>query len=122
MRQQSTNAYHWGPWRLYNSPGWDTYLDKDYSASKGDNTLRDRLLKIRGISSIETVDYLSDYQLVLVQQTSDVCRIVIGMDITTLQWESHGGMQLNFKVMAIMVPQMRSDVNDRTGIVHGTAA
>jgi hypothetical protein len=42
------------------------------------------------------------------------------MEITTLQWETHGGMMQNFKVMAIMVPQIRGDFNGNTGIVHGS--
>ena len=44
----------------------------------------------------------------------------LGADITTVQWESHGGMQINFKVMAIMVPQLRADFTGQTGIVHGS--
>ena len=121
MRGQSTAAFHYGPWVLYNSPNWDNYLDNDYSTAKGDNTLRDRLKKIEGIEDVRTLDYLTAYQMVLVQMTSDVARLVIGADITTVQWETQGGMQLNFKVMCIMVPQLRTDYNGNTGIVHGTA-
>ena len=117
-RQSSMNAYHYGPWVLYTSPSWDQYLDQDYSTAKGDNTIRDRLMKINGIDAITTLDYLTGYEMVLVQMTSDVVREVMGMDITTVQWESHGGFLLNYKVMAIMVPQLRSDINDRTGIVY----
>jgi hypothetical protein len=54
--------------------------------------------------------------------TSDVARAINGMDITTVQWETQGGMRVNFKVMAIQVPQIRSDFNGRTGIVHATTA
>lgn len=123
MRQDSEDAKHYGPWILYNSPAWDQYLDDDYSSQKGDNTLRQRLMAINGIQDVRTADYLgSGYQLILVQQTSDVARLVIGMDITTVQWETHGGMRLNFKVMAIIVPQLRADFNGNTGIVHGSTA
>ncbi len=120
MRTQSTDAFHYGPWILYNSNAWDEFLDEDFSSLKGDNTFRERILSLDGISDVRTLDFLSGTQLILVQQTSDVARMVIGMDITTLQWESQGGMQLNFKVMAILVPQLRSDFNSNTGIVHGT--
>ncbi len=120
MRGQAYAAKHYGPYMLYASPGWDQYLDEDYSSSKGDNTLRDRLKKIQGIIDVRTAHFLSDEQLVLVQMTSDVCRAVIGMDITTVQWESQGGMMLNYKVMAILVPQLRADYNSNTGIVHGS--
>jgi len=54
--------------------------------------------------------------------TSNVARAIIGMDFTTLQWESRGGMQKNFKVMAIMVPNLRSTNSGKCGILHGTTA
>jgi len=122
MRQASIDAHHYGPWVLYTSPSWDLYLDNDYSAAKGDNTVRQRIAAIAGITAIRTLDHLPGEQMVLVQQTNDVIREVIGMDITTVQWETHGGMRLNFKVMAIMVPQLRADFYGNTGIVHANAA
>jgi len=119
MRYQSQLSFHYGPWMLYCSAAWDIRMDDDYSALKGDLTLRDRLKKIEGIEDVRTLDYLPDYDILLVQMTNDVVREVVGMDITTVQWESQGGMQLNFKVMAILVPQLRADQNGHSGIVHG---
>lgn len=119
MRQQSVNAFHYGPWNLYVAPSWDVYLDQDYK-SDTDKTTRERIASVNGVQNIITLDFLQDYDVVLVQLTSDVIRMVIGMDITTLQWESKGGLQKNFKVMTIMVPQLRADFNSRTGIVHGS--
>ncbi len=118
MRNQSQLAYHYGPWMLYSSPAWDVYMDDDYSANKGDNTLRDRIRAVQGIEDVRTLDYLTGYTMILVQMTSDVVRQVIGMEINTVQWESEGGMLLNYKVMAILVPQLRADHYDKTGIVH----
>lgn len=118
MRQLSTNNNYFGPWRMYVSPDWDVYLDDDFKANS-DITLRQRLTAINGISEIVTLDYLTGLQIVMVQMTSDVARLVNGMDITTLQWEEDGGMVVHFKVMAIWVPQIRSDIDEQTGIVHG---
>ena len=95
-------------------------MDEDYETAKGDNTLRDRIGAIEGIDRPATLDFLPTNTLLLVQKTSDVARMVVGMDVTTVQWETKGGMELNFKVMAIMVPQLRSDFNSNTGIVHGS--
>lgn len=136
MRNQSQLSFHYGPWMLYCGPNWDTYMDDDYSAAKGDLTLRDRLKKIKGIIDVKTLDYLgrtpdtselgsaapsaTAFPLLLVQMTQDVVRAVKGMNITTVQWESHGGMMLNFKVMCIYVPQIRADHNGNTGLVHGS--
>lgn len=124
MRQMSTDRFFFGPWVLYVSPNWGLYFEEDYSADKGDNTLRQRLASVQGLSDIRQADYLTGYQMVLVQMTSDVIRLVIGMDITTLQWETDGGMRLNFKVMAIIVPQLRSieDEAGTAGIIHGATA
>ena len=120
MRKQSTDNSYFGPWMVYYSPAWYAFMDGDYSAAKGDNTLLDRLKKITGFVNVKPADFLTGTTIMLVQQTADVARIVVGMDITTMQWETHGGMQLNFKVMAILVPQLRSDFGNQTGIVHGS--
>lgn len=121
MRQTSTDKNHNGPWHLYNGPAWDLYLDEDYSDAKGDSTLRERVAKIKGIEGFETLDYLTGFDLVLLQKTSNVIRLVIGMEMTVLQWDSHGGLMKNFKVMTIVVPQIRSDYDSQTGIVHAAA-
>lgn len=119
MKKQSQAANHFGPWMLYNAPNWDEYLDDDFSTSKGDNTLRQRLEMIDGIERCTTLDYLTNFDLLLVQMTADVVREVVGMEITTVQWETEGGMSLHFKVMAIMVPQIRADYSGNAGIVVG---
>jgi hypothetical protein len=119
MKKASQAAFHFGPWMLYAGLYWDPYLDDDYKPTYNDTTLRQRLREIDGIIDVRTVDYIPDQSLILVQQTTDVVRLVIGMDITTVQWESHGGMQLNFKVLCVMIPQLRTDANLNTGIVVG---
>lgn len=121
MRKQSTDNYYFGPWVLYYSPAWYAHMDADYDpVNRNGSTLRKRLEMIEGITAVKSADYLTGTTLLLVQQTADVARMVMGMDITTVQWETQGGMQLNFKVMCIMVPQLRSDYGNQCGIVHGS--
>lgn len=122
MVQAAYDANYYGPFALYFSRGWSRFLDEDYSTAKGDNTVRQRLTNIEGLEFVRTLDYLTGYQAILVQLSPDVVRAVLGMDITTLQWESHGGMRLHFKVMAIQVPQLRSDYEEAAGVVHAQAA
>lgn len=120
MKALSVAAYYRGPWQIYVSTDWDAVLDADYSAAKGDNTLRDRILRINKITGVKTLDHLPEKTLLMVQMNNKVVREIIGMPLKTVQWESKGGFELNFKTMAIMVPQIRSDWNDKTGIVHGS--
>ena len=56
------------------------------------------------------------FRLIMIQMNSEVARAVNGMDITTIQWETVGGLQLNFKVMCIQVPQLRADFYGNCGI------
>ncbi len=120
MMQQSRAVYHYGPWVLYVASAWDQYLDDDFK-SNSDKTIRNRVKELEGLNDIRTLDYFTGtYDVVLVQMTSDVVREVIGMDITTVEWDTVGGLQKNFKVMAIMVPQLRADQDSNCGVVHGT--
>lgn len=131
MREQLYGANMFGPYMLYHSTDWDQYLDNDYARLGGNNasmTLRDRLRKIEGIQDVRRLDFLTPASvsnkptLIMVQMTQEVCRAVDGLGITTVQWESQGGMRVNFKVMAIQVPQLRADFNGNCGILHARTA
>ncbi len=125
MRQKAEDAFQNGPYNVYFGKPWGQYLDRDYIPEGGNNanqTLRKRVQAIEGFTKISTLDFLSGFQIVLVQMTSDVVRQVIGMDLTTVQWPSLGGLTMNFKVMAILVPQVRCDIAGNCGIVHGNVA
>lgn len=122
MKQSSISDSHYGPWKLYVPTAYDTVLDEDYSSAKGDNTIRDRILKIDGIQSVKVADKLTANNILLVQMQQQTVRMVIGMQPTTLQWETKGGMVFHFKVMTIMVPQLRTDQNGKCGIIHMSAA
>ena len=114
----------YGPYMAYTSADYDEFLDNLFSTTEPSaGTLRSRLLEIDGIQGIRRLDYLTDtFTVILVQMTSDVARAIDGMPITTVQWESQGGMRLNFKVMAIQVPQLRADYSSQSGIAHGTTS
>jgi hypothetical protein len=132
MRQQLVDGRFYGPFMLYSSTDWDTYFDGDYYVAKTTGavaptqTLRERLRKIDGIQDVRRLDFLpsssNPWTLIMVQMTADVAQAINGMDITTVQWESVGGMRLNFKVMCIQVPRLRSDYYGRCGVLHATTS
>lgn len=118
-----------GPFMVYHSKDWTQYLDNDYyrlesnGAVAPSKTLRNRIREIDGIVDVRRLDFLDDeFTLLFVQMTPDVARAVNGMNMTTVQWETMGGMRLNFKVMCIHVPQLRSDYNGNCGILHATTS
>jgi hypothetical protein len=138
----------YGPFMLYMTNDWDPYLDNDYAFTNGSNwaanpnrTLRERLKAIPKIVDVKSLDLffatqlspaigpgvdvdvvLKPFSMVLVQMTPDVARAVDGMGMTTIQWEEKGGMKLEFRVMCIWIPQLRSDYYGNVGIMHGTTS
>ena len=118
-----------GPYVLYTSRNWDRYLDQDYAFTNGTNyavnptrTLRSRIKDIEQIQDVRRLSYFtgSAFQMVLVQMTSEVAQAVNGMDINAIQWETVGGLQVNFKWMCIYAPRLFSDLNGQCGIAHGS--
>lgn len=121
LRQMLINNKHNGPYVLYLNTQWAAVLDNDFSAAKGDQTLRQRILAVDGITDVRISDYLptTKWDAVLVEMTTESVRMVVGMEVQTIQWESAGGMMKHFKVMTIMVPQLRPDTSGNSGIAHG---
>jgi hypothetical protein len=117
MIPASIADYHFGPWMLYVPTAYQTILDNDYNRISG-VTIRERILKLSGIKGIKTIDTLPSGNVLLVQMTPDVVRLVRGMGLQNVEWKSEGNMVTNYKVMTIQVPQIRSDYNHRSGIVH----
>lgn len=119
MKQASINDRCYGPWIVYIPTAYETILDGEFKADS-DKSIRQRLLEVGGIQDIKVADFLAADNVVLVQLQSDTVRMVNGMSVKVVQWDVDGGLGVNFKVMAIMVPQLRADQTGRCGIVHGS--
>jgi len=117
MKQASIDAMHYGPWVLYIPTAYETVLDDDFKAAS-DKTVRQRILEIAGVDSVTVADKLAANKVLLVQMTSDVVRMVQGLPLTTVEWQTQGNMVFHFKVMNILVPQVRFDQEGNSGITH----
>lgn len=122
MIEAAQDINRFGPFMLYHSPNWSKYLDDDYR-SQDDRTLRNRLRQIEQIQDVRQLDYLTDgtkFVLVLVEMNSTTAQAVTGLPMTTVMWETHGGLKTHIKVMTIMVPRLFADQDGSCGIVHYT--
>jgi len=108
----------YGPYVLYVSGPSYTHMGDDYKAAS-DKSIISRILEIPDIQAVMPSDNITDHgQVILVQMTSETVDLIVGMQPTVVHWESQGGMVHNFKVMAILVPRLKSDQGGRTGLVH----
>ncbi len=116
-KQALINDRHFGPFMLYIPTAYETVLDDEFS-TQYPRSIRSRILELDGLKGVKVSDFLTANNVVLVSMQSTVVRIVEGLPLTTVQWDTEGGMQVNFKVMTILVPQIRSTQANRSGIVH----
>jgi len=119
MKQASISDRHHGPWILYIPTAYETVLDEDY-VSGYPKTIRQRLMEVGGILDIKVVDLLTANNVLLVEMDKQTVRLVEGLPLTTVEWQTQGNMVFNFKLMTISVPQLRADQGNRCGIQHWT--
>jgi uncharacterized linocin/CFP29 family protein len=118
MIQAAYDKLHYGPFKLWYSTGFMQYMARPFSSLYDSTSLQRMIEQLPQISSVEVCDYLTGNQLLLVQEDSSTVRTIIGMDIQTVQWQERGGLLEKFRVMAMMVPQMKVDNKSNCGIVH----
>jgi uncharacterized linocin/CFP29 family protein len=112
MTGQSQN----GPYVVYISRGAGILLDRDFKAN-GSDTIRQRLLRINGISAITELDFLAEGNVLFVQMRRETVVLIQGEPLQTIQWDIDGGMGVEFKAFQIQVPLVRA-LDGESGIVH----
>jgi uncharacterized linocin/CFP29 family protein len=109
---------HYGPYWLYiGGTAANLKLAQDYKAAT-DSTIQERLSATARIAFIGTSSKLAADEILMVQPSSDVVKLIQGEPLQTVQWDVHGGFQINFKAFTIQVPLIRSDVDGNSGIFH----
>lgn len=117
MITAAIGANMYGPYVIYVPYNVFVHMGDDYKDAS-DKTIMQRVMEIPGIEAVRPTNRLTAPNVLLIQMTSDVVDMVSGMQPTVLQWESHGGMVTNFKVMSMMVPRIKDDKADQSGITH----
>lgn len=120
MIQEAKDARHFGPYVLYVPTAYESKLESNFvTAYPG--SIRQRLLQITDLQAIRVADFLTGNNVVLVEMQSETVRAVIGQNPMPVEWNEQGGLLLKFKVIGIIVPQIRRDQAGRSGIVHYNA-
>lgn len=120
MKQMSINARHYGPWTLYIPTNYETVIDADYDATTPGTTIRERILKIAGVDEIKVADHLTADNVLLVEMKSTTVRLINGIAMQNVEWQTEGRWINKYKVLTIQVPQIRSDREGQCGIVHAS--
>jgi len=109
---------NFGPFTLYIPGAYETVLDNDFNPGTSDTrTVRQRIMALEGIAQIRVADRIPAHTVVMVQLTKNVVDLAMAQDITTISWQSMGGLQEEFKVMAVWVPRVKSTFDGQSGVV-----
>lgn len=112
----------YGPFALIIGTQVALNISRDYSTLYPGVTIRDRIMKIPGISEIIVADMMPSNKIALVQLTEDVCDVIYGQPPTVIPWTSANGFRFFNMVMAIMVPRFKSNSDGASGVCIGTIA
>ena len=111
--------YFFGPYGLFVANTQFNQMLQFRSANVTQTTLQ-AVQQIPQLSFIEPADQLADGTAVMFQLTSDVIDLAIAQDIMVVEWDEHGGLTAQFKVMAAYAPRPKADANGNSGIVYIT--
>jgi hypothetical protein len=101
---------------LFTPTAYDQPLDADFKAN-GALTVRQRIKELTGISDVITCDKLPADTVVWIQLSRETFMMLDGLPMTTIEWNTSGGLQVNWKIITIQVPDFRPDYAGRLGLV-----
>lgn len=121
MIQACYDARRFGPYMCYIPQNYERPLGNDFKAAS-DKSLRSRLLEASGLLDIKVSNALTGKEkIVLAEMDTETVRMIEAVPVTTVQWDSLGGMQSDFLVMTVNTPQIRADAQGRCGVTIGAA-
>lgn len=84
--------------------------------------VRDRLMSEGDFPGVtfKRADFLGDGEAVAVEMVEDTVQLAVPSDVQTVEWDAQGGLVQHFKVMASMIPVLKSDRNGNMGLAHLT--
>jgi len=110
---------HYGPYILYvHANEWNDLRQRDSTA--GGISYLQILKDMAGIEDVKPLGVMSANDVILVEMSRETVDLDVGVDIQVVEWPTHGGMQMNFKVMAAMAPRIKADYAGRCGVVYDT--
>lgn len=113
----------YGPYNLYVPSTYGLKLGEDFKANSSltiGQRIQELIFGSRGIN-IRVADRLPANRTILMQMTSDVIDVIVGQTPASLSWRSslHPLSGTSFVVLACLITRVRSNYDNKSGIVVG---
>lgn len=110
-------AFHKGPYGVFYPTAYSGKIDNDYNATSASPlTIRERILKLDGVEAVLGCDALTGNKVVVAELRTRTVRMLQGLPTRVVDWDSDGGLGMNFKIIQINLPQIRSDQANKAGV------
>ena len=105
---------------------WDDWFfagANDFSTTKGDKTIAQRVLEIAGVNNVVPASKVLANGIIGVVKRREVLQILNGMPMTTrAQFRANPEDDFNFLVMAAAALEIKYDADDNAGVVYSAPA
>lgn len=115
------NGYK-GPYRGYVANTQYSEMLELIGDNKSETELSVIQRTIPELKSIKPSDRLEDGEVVVVSMDPDTVDLAVGQDFTPVSWLEYGGALSEFRVLGAMVPRIKYDANEKSGVAHATGA
>jgi len=119
MIQEADDKGFYGPFTLYFPTGLSTILYEIMPDTNG-KMLMEHLQQIDLIKDIKVTSALRPGEFTLLQTTDDVIDLAVAQPLITVEWDSPGGFETNFKVFTAFAPRLKYRQDRTLGVVHAT--
>lgn len=110
-----------GPYHMFVSTDYGSALELDYTAGYP-KTRAARLLESVELEGITVVPQLPTDRIILMPLRSDVIDLIVGQLPSSFSWPTNPGMPfsgISSMVLAVVIPRVKWDYNNQSGIVLG---
>jgi uncharacterized linocin/CFP29 family protein len=113
---EADNMY--GPYGLYVPKAALQNMRNDYGTAGDIRTILQRVLEIPEIAYVKSNMFLTGNNVVMVNLTRDVIDVIDGFQPRLIEWQTQGDMVTEFRVMAMILPRIKRDYDNQSGIAH----
>jgi hypothetical protein len=100
---------HKGPYGVFVGGNYRAAVEDDYYPTFPGPTIRQRLLAIDGVQFVMVCDELPNNYVVVVELMPDTIRMVVAVQPYTVEWDTRGGLQTDYIVLGVVIPDVRAD-------------
>jgi uncharacterized linocin/CFP29 family protein len=106
-----------GPFDILYGTDWMEFMGRAYNEQDSRSLQSVLVADLELVNSCSLHTKIPGYKLIIRERSGMTARAVVAMEVQTIAYTSLDGMVKGYKIMCIMVPQLRSTITGQAGIL-----